>query len=153
MADYDHVLALSDINLEIPTNKIFVIMGLSGSGKSTLIRHFNRIIEPTVGRIELDGRDILTLDENELRELRRKEISMVFQRFALMPHRTTIENVAYGLSIQGVPHENARQTARALDCARRGCRVARTIILHSCPAACSSVWDLRGRLPQTLKSC
>lgn len=111
MAEHHHVLALSDINLEIPTNKIFVIMGLSGSGKSTLIRHFNRIIEPTAGSIEIDGRDILTLDENELRELRRKEISMVFQRFALMPHRTTIENVAYGLNIQGILYEDARQTA------------------------------------------
>lgn len=111
MTEYNHVLALSDINLDIPSNRISVIMGLSGSGKSTLIRHFNRIIEPTSGSIELDGRDILTLDEDELRELRRKEISMVFQRFALMPHRTTIENVAYGLSIQGVPFEDARQTA------------------------------------------
>lgn len=108
---HDHVLALRDINLDIRTSEIFVVVGLSGSGKSTLIRHFNRIIEPTLGSIEIDGKNILALDEDELRSLRRKQISMVFQSFALMPHRTVLENVAYGLLIQGVPHEAARERA------------------------------------------
>ncbi|MGI9386432.1 MAG: quaternary amine ABC transporter ATP-binding protein, partial [Methyloligellaceae bacterium] len=111
LAKHDHALALRDINLDIQTGKIFVVMGLSGSGKSTLIRHFNRIIEPTLGSIAIDGRNVLTLDENELRALRRSQISMVFQNFALMPHRTTLENVIYGLVIQGVPHETARERA------------------------------------------
>lgn len=108
---HGHVVGLSDINLDIKAHGIFVIMGLSGSGKSTLIRHFNRIIEPTTGSIEIDGRNILELDELKLRELRRREISMVFQRFALFPHRTTMENVAYGLTIQGMPADEARQRA------------------------------------------
>jgi glycine betaine/proline transport system ATP-binding protein len=108
---HGHVLGLSNINLDIPEQSIFVIMGLSGSGKSTLIRHFNRIIEPTAGTIEVSGRDILKFGERELRELRRHEISMVFQRFALLPHRTVADNVAYGLAIQGVSGAEARERA------------------------------------------
>jgi glycine betaine/proline transport system ATP-binding protein len=106
-----HVLGLCDINLDIRGSGIFVIIGLSGSGKSTLIRHFNRIIEPTVGSIEIDGRNILGLDDNELRDLRRHEISMVFQHFALLPHRTVADNVSYGLTVQGLPADEARQRA------------------------------------------
>lgn len=108
---HGHVLGLRDINLDIQASSIFVIMGLSGSGKSTLIRHFNRIIEPTAGSIEIDGRNILGLDDNELRDLRRREISMVFQRFALLPHRTVTDNVSYGLMVQGVPADESRQRA------------------------------------------
>ncbi|MDA7949527.1 MAG: betaine/proline/choline family ABC transporter ATP-binding protein [Hyphomicrobiaceae bacterium] len=117
MAKYNHVLALSDMNLDIPANRIFVVMGLSGSGKSVLIRHFNRIVEPTLGSVEIDGRDVLALDQGELRDLRRKHISMVFQRVALMPHRTALENVAYGLSVRGVPATEAH--AQAVDWIRR----------------------------------
>lgn len=109
--EHNHVLGLSDINLDIRAQTIFVIMGLSGSGKSTLIRHFNRIIEPTAGRVEVEGRNILELDEKSLREFRRYEISMVFQRFALLPHRRIMDNVAYGLNIQGVSAEEARTRA------------------------------------------
>jgi glycine betaine/proline transport system ATP-binding protein len=108
---HGHVLALSNINLDIRGRSIFVIMGLSGCGKSTLIRHFNRIIEPTSGSVKIDGRDVLDLSDSELRELRRREISMVFQRFALLPHRTVIANVTYGLSIQGVAGDEARSRA------------------------------------------
>jgi len=108
---HGHVLGLHDINLDIRNSRIFVIMGLSGSGKSTLIRHFNRIIEPTIGRIEIDGCDIMDLDGNELRNLRRHKISMVFQRFALLPHRSVASNVSYGLIIQGVPAAEARERA------------------------------------------
>jgi glycine betaine/proline transport system ATP-binding protein len=98
-----HTLGLKDINLEINKGETFVIMGLSGSGKSTLIRHFNRLIEPTEGHILIDdNQDILKLSEKELEQFRRHRMSMVFQRFGLMPHRTVRENVAYGLSVQGV---------------------------------------------------
>ncbi|MGI9385869.1 MAG: quaternary amine ABC transporter ATP-binding protein [Methyloligellaceae bacterium] len=107
-----HVLALANINIDIPASQIFVVMGLSGSGKSTLIRHFNRIIEPTAGQIKIGGRDILSVDENELRNVRRHQISMVFQKFALLPHRTAIDNVAYGLTIQGLPASEARSSAK-----------------------------------------
>jgi glycine betaine/proline transport system ATP-binding protein len=105
------VLALNNINLDVGGGTVFVVMGLSGSGKSTLIRHFNRIIEPTAGRIEIGGRDIFALSEAELRELRRQEVAMVFQRFALLPHRTTIDNVIYGLTVQGMPGRSARKRA------------------------------------------
>lgn len=108
---HGHVLGLNDINLDIPAQSIFVVMGLSGSGKSTLIRHFNRIIEPTAGSITIDGQDVMALDDNSLRELRRHKISMVFQRFGLLPHRTTIDNIAYGLTIQGVDDTQARERA------------------------------------------
>ncbi|MEM8744780.1 MAG: betaine/proline/choline family ABC transporter ATP-binding protein, partial [Pseudomonadota bacterium] len=91
--------------------RVFVVMGLSGSGKSVLIRHFNRIVEPTAGRVEIDGRDIMELNDAELRDLRRTHVSMVFQRVALMPHRTALENVAYGLSVRGLPGGEARDHA------------------------------------------
>ena len=102
LADSGHTLGLRDINLEVNAGEIFVIMGLSGSGKSTLIRHFNRLIEPTEGEILVEGVDITRLSAKELETFRRQKMSMVFQRFGLMPHRTVIDNVAYGLSVQGV---------------------------------------------------
>ena len=88
-------------------------MGLSGSGKSTLIRHLNRLIEPTSGRILVDGEDILNLSALELRQFRRKKISMVFQKFALLPHKTVIENVIYGLLIDKVPPHTAKERGMA----------------------------------------
>ena len=103
LAQTGHTLGLKNINLEINKGETFVIMGLSGSGKSTLIRHFNRLIDPTEGQILIDNdQDILSLNTKELQHLRRKRMSMVFQRFGLMPHRTVLENTAYGLSVQGV---------------------------------------------------
>ena len=99
---HNHVLALNNINLDIKSKHIHVIMGLSGSGKSTLIRHVNRLIEPTSGKIIVDGKNMLEMSDDELREFRRFKASMVFQKFALLPHRTVIKNVAYGLLIQGV---------------------------------------------------
>jgi glycine betaine/proline transport system ATP-binding protein len=106
-----HVLGLSDISLDIPANKLQVIMGLSGSGKSTLIRHLNRLIEPTSGEIWVDGEDVMGMGPTRLRDLRRFEMSMVFQNFALLPHRKVLENVLYGLEIQGV--DAAKATKRA----------------------------------------
>ncbi len=99
---HNHVLALNNINLDIKSKHIHVIMGLSGSGKSTLIRHVNRLIEPTSGKIIVDGKNMLEMSDDELREFRRFKASMVFQKFALLPHRSVIKNVAYGLLIQGV---------------------------------------------------
>ncbi|WP_068085266.1 quaternary amine ABC transporter ATP-binding protein [Polycladidibacter stylochi] len=98
-----HTLGLHNISLDIKKGEIFVIMGLSGSGKSTLIRHFNRLIDPTDGQILVDGKNVLSLSIKELEAFRRKKMSMVFQRFGLMPHRTVLQNVAYGLEIQGIP--------------------------------------------------
>ena len=97
-----HVLGLNNINIDIPAKQLHVIMGLSGSGKSTLIRHINRLVEPTLGKIIIDGVNIMEMSQEELREFRRYKASMVFQKFALLPHQTVIQNVSYGLIIQGV---------------------------------------------------
>ncbi|HEA52951.1 hypothetical protein LCGC14_1354730 [marine sediment metagenome] len=98
---HNHVLGLRDINVDILDGKITVIMGLSGSGKSTLIRHLNRLIEPTAGEIQLNGEDVLELKEGQLRQLRREQMSMVFQKFALLPHKTVLENAGMALNIRG----------------------------------------------------
>jgi glycine betaine/proline transport system ATP-binding protein len=95
------VVGVNDLSLSIGSGEIFVIMGLSGSGKSTLVRHFNRLIDPTSGEILVDGENILTYDMEALRNFRRKKISMVFQSFGLLPHKTVIDNVAYGLKVRG----------------------------------------------------
>ena len=97
-----HVLGLRDINLSIDPGSIQVVMGLSGSGKSTLIRHINRLIEPTAGQIVIGGQDVLAMAPAALRDFRRHRTAMVFQKFALLPHRTVIDNVSYGLEVQGV---------------------------------------------------
>ena len=97
--------------IEVYSGEIFVIMGLSGSGKSTLVRMLNQLIKPTAGHIYIDGEDIATMGKEELRRVRRTKMSMVFQKFALFPHRTVIQNVAYGLEIQGVPVEEREKKA------------------------------------------
>ena len=96
------VLGLNNINLDIAKAKIQVVMGLSGSGKSTLIRHLNRLIEPTFGKILIDKKDVLSLSKKELLLFRQKNMSMVFQKFALFPHKTIIDNIGYGLAIQSL---------------------------------------------------
>jgi glycine betaine/proline transport system ATP-binding protein len=96
------VVGVQDATFEVPRGEIFCIMGLSGSGKSTLVRHVNRLIAPTSGQIEILGRDISKLSERELREVRAKQIGMVFQHMALMPHRSVRDNVAYPLEIRKV---------------------------------------------------
>jgi len=113
LAETGHVLALRDVSLSIEAGRTFVVMGLSGSGKSTLIRHLNRLVEPTAGEITVDGVDILAMDDAALTSYRRRKVSMVFQRFGLMPHRTVLDNVAYGLAVQGV--DKAGRAARARD--------------------------------------
>ncbi|MBT9370913.1 glycine betaine/L-proline ABC transporter ATP-binding protein [Rhizobium sp. CSW-27] len=102
-----HVLGLKDINIAMPGGCITVVMGLSGSGKSTLIRHINRLIEPTTGEVIYDGKDICRMSPSDLREFRRHKTAMVFQKFALLPHRTVMENTVYGLDIQGVPRSES----------------------------------------------
>ena len=96
-----HVIAVKDVSFEVRENEIFVIMGLSGSGKSTLVRCINRLIEPTKGRVLIDGADIAQMSDAELQELRRHKLSMVFQSFGLLPHRSVWDNVVFGLEIRG----------------------------------------------------
>jgi glycine betaine/proline transport system ATP-binding protein len=105
-------LALNDVSLAIPSGEIFVIMGLSGSGKSTLVRHLNRLIDPSTGAILFDGRDIMALNARGLRAFRRRSVSMVFQGFGLLPHRTVLQNVAFGLRTRGESRSEAWPKAR-----------------------------------------
>lgn len=106
-----HVIGLNNVNLDMERHRIQVVMGLSGSGKSTLIRHINRLIAPTEGQILVNGEDVLTLSADALRNLRRFKISMVFQKFALFPHRTVLENVGYGLENQGADAKKIKETS------------------------------------------
>ncbi|HEX2148087.1 MAG TPA: glycine betaine/L-proline ABC transporter ATP-binding protein ProV [Pseudorhizobium sp.] len=106
-------IGVNDASFDINDGEIFVIMGLSGSGKSTLLRLLNRLIEPTAGRIEIDGRDITKLSRRDLIEIRRRDISMVFQSFALLPNRTVLNNAAFGLEVSGVPEAERREKAMA----------------------------------------
>ncbi len=109
---HGHVVGLRAIDLDVAAHHIQVVMGLSGSGKSTLIRHINRLIESTAGRVLVDGVDVLGMTQQELREFRRSKASMVFQRFALMPHRTVADNVAYGLRVQGIDKAESAERSR-----------------------------------------
>ena len=105
------VLGISDVSLSVNRGEIFCVMGLSGSGKSTLLRHVNRLIEPTAGRIQVFGRDVVSLDERELRELRARQVTMVFQHVGLFPHRSVRDNVAYPLEIRREPKASRWRTA------------------------------------------
>jgi glycine betaine/proline transport system ATP-binding protein len=105
------VIAVRDVSIEVWPGEVFVVMGLSGSGKSTLVRTLIRLIEPTAGTIEIAGKPVTGASQSELRELRRHTVSMVFQHFGLLAHRRVIDNVAFGLEVQGVP--KAERLARA----------------------------------------
>ena len=107
-----HVIAVRDVSFDVNEGEVFVIMGLSGSGKSTIVRCLNRLIEPTKGQVLIDGADLAVMNEKELRMARRHKVSMVFQHFALLPHRSIIDNVAYGLEVQGVDKAQRRERAR-----------------------------------------
>ena len=106
-----HTVGLDNVTLKIEEGEIFVCMGLSGSGKSTLIRHLNRLIDPTDGEIIVEGTNVMSLNNQQLIEFRRHKMSMVFQRFGLFPHRTVIDNVGYGLEMQGVAEAERKKTA------------------------------------------
>jgi len=110
-SDLGAVVALNGISLSVPAGAVYMIMGLSGSGKSTLARCVNRLIEPTAGRILLDGEEITAASPQRLRELRRTRMSMVFQHFALLPHKSVVENVEFGLKLRGTPAPERRRKA------------------------------------------
>ncbi|WP_010648875.1 quaternary amine ABC transporter ATP-binding protein [Oceanobacillus massiliensis] len=108
-----NTVGVNRASFSVEEGEIFVIMGLSGSGKSTLVRLLNRLIEPTEGSILIDGEDLAKMDKNSLRKVRREKLSMVFQQFALFPHRTILENAEFGLEIQKAPKEERREKAKA----------------------------------------
>jgi glycine betaine/proline transport system ATP-binding protein len=115
---YRHGLtvAVRDVSFGVRPGEVFVVMGLSGSGKSTLVRCLTRLIEPTAGRVSIDGEDVRAMGPRRLRELRRHGVAMVFQHFGLLPHRAVIDNVAYGLEIQGVSRaDRHRRAAEVLE--------------------------------------
>jgi len=106
-----HVVAVRDVSFEVYNGEIFCVMGLSGSGKSTLIRCLSRLIEPTLGQIVINDENVVDMDRDQLRELRRHKMSMVFQRFGLFSHRRIIDNIAYGLEVQGMPRVERHKKA------------------------------------------
>ena len=112
LEQHGHVLGLKDINVDMVDGEITVIMGLSGSGKSTLIRHFNRLIEPTDGQILIDGVNVMDLSDDDLRKMRQSDMSMVFQKFALLPHKTVLNNAGTALRVRGVNSQEADKEAQ-----------------------------------------
>jgi glycine betaine/proline transport system ATP-binding protein len=138
------VLAVDNVSFSVDAGEIFVVMGLSGSGKSTLARCLNRLHDPTAGSIEIDGEDIVKASEDRLRELRLGKITMVFQHFALLPHRTIAENVEYGLKMRGMTKAARREKAlKALE--NVGFQAGEIAIPPISVVACSSAWVLPGR--------
>ncbi len=111
LASTGATVAVRNVNLQIFEGEVFVVMGLSGSGKSTLLRCINRLINPSAGKIYINGQEIISMGEKELLNVRRKEMSMVFQHFGLLPHRTVLSNVAFGLELQNVPQGEREQKA------------------------------------------
>lgn len=111
LAETGHVLAVRDVSFTVDESEIFVVMGLSGSGKSTLLRCFTRLIEPTQGDIHINGQSVVGMNDKQLRDLCRHTASMVFQRFGLFPHRRVVDNVAYGLEVQGIDGKTRRAKA------------------------------------------
>ena len=121
LAEFNAVVGVADVSLSVNRGEIFCIMGLSGSGKSTLVRHFNRLLEPTAGKIEIEGTDVMALAPKDLQAFRNRKIGMVFQNFALMPHRSVLDNVAMPLEIRQVAkNERMRQAAAILDIVELG---------------------------------
>ncbi len=115
LEQYNVVVGVADVSFNIKRGEIFCIMGLSGSGKSTLVRHFNRLLEPTAGKIVIDGTDVMSLGTKELQTFRNEKISMVFQNFALLPHRSVLDNVAMPLEIRRInKNERLRRAAHML---------------------------------------
>ncbi|OJI94337.1 glycine betaine/proline transport system ATP-binding protein [Planktotalea frisia] len=121
LAKYHAVVGVADVSLSVNRGEIFCIMGLSGSGKSTLVRHFNRLLEPTDGKILVEGTDVMGLGTKDLQHFRNRKIGMVFQNFALMPHRSVLDNVAMPLEIRQVSkNDRMRQAAAILDIVELG---------------------------------
>ncbi len=121
LSQFNAVVGVADVSLDVNRGEIFCIMGLSGSGKSTLVRHFNRLLDPTSGKIEIDGVDVLSLKPGPLQQFRNTKIGMVFQNFALLPHRSVLDNVAMPLEIRQVSkNERMRHAAAILDIVELG---------------------------------
>ena len=113
---FNSVIGVSDVSFDVNPGEIFCVMGLSGSGKSTLVRHINRLLEPTSGQILVNGQDVMGLEKESLQEFRNKKIGMVFQNFALMPHRSVIDNIAMPMEIRGVnKNQRYEQANKILD--------------------------------------
>jgi len=111
---YNSVIGVSDVSFDVKQGEIFCVMGLSGSGKSTLVRHINRLLEPTSGKILINNKDVMDLDREHLQELRNKKIGMVFQNFALMPHRSVVDNIAMPLEIRGISKNDRLDAANKI---------------------------------------
>lgn len=115
LEQYNAVVGVADVSFNVHRGEIFCVMGLSGSGKSTLVRHFNRLLEPTAGKIVIDGTDVMSLGASQLQQFRNQKISMVFQNFALLPHRSVLDNVAMPLEIRKMnKNERLRRAAHML---------------------------------------
>ena len=111
---YNSVIGVSNVSFDVNKGEIFCVMGLSGSGKSTLVRHINRLLEPTSGKILINNQDVMQFDKDSLQELRNKKIGMVFQNFALMPHRSVLDNIAMPLEIRGVSKNDRLDAANKI---------------------------------------
>ena len=111
---YNSVIGVSNVSFDVNKGEIFCVMGLSGSGKSTLVRHINRLLEPTSGKILINDQDVMQFDKDSLQELRNKKIGMVFQNFALMPHRSVLDNIAMPLEIRGVSKNDRLDAANKI---------------------------------------
>ena len=111
---YNSVIGVSDVSFDVKKGEIFCVMGLSGSGKSTLVRHINRLLEPTSGKIFINEQDVMQFDKENLQELRNKKIGMVFQNFALMPHRSVLDNIAMPLEIRGISKNDRLDAANKI---------------------------------------
>ena len=111
---YNSVIGVSDVSFDVNKGEIFCVMGLSGSGKSTLVRHINRLLEPTSGKILINNQDVMQFDKDNLQELRNKKIGMVFQNFALMPHRSVLDNIAMPLEIRGISKNDRLDAANKI---------------------------------------
>lgn len=121
LEQYNCVVGVADVSLDVKEGEIFCIMGLSGSGKSTLVRHFNRLLEPTSGEIIIDGTNVMNLMNRDLQKFRNERIGMVFQNFALMPHRSVLDNVAMPLEIRGIgKNERQQQASEVLEIVELG---------------------------------
>jgi len=114
LEEYNSVIGVSDVSFDVKQGEIFCVMGLSGSGKSTLVRHINRLLEPTSGKILINGKDVMQLNREHLQELRNKKIGMVFQNFALMPHRSVVDNIAMPLEIRGISKNDRLDAANKI---------------------------------------
>ena len=114
LEEFNSVIGVSNVSFDVNQGEIFCVMGLSGSGKSTLVRHINRLLEPTSGKILINGQDVMQLDRDHLQELRNKKIGMVFQNFALMPHRSVVDNIAMPLEIRGVSKNDRLDAANKI---------------------------------------